>query len=382
MKFSRNEQSNPEKNRKRSVHPGMPIVLGILSFFCIASLIGDTGFAQTYSPTERRKLASLPKMDVENVLDGSGGNALERYTTDHVFGREELLRVNAWMASGLYGSKEQNGLIAKEGKILSVQRKIDKKSLDHARDVFSLIYETDLKDTQCALYDSIVPDKSYFLKTGEYLNMDYEAYLAQAQSVFSFASEIPIASTLSLDDYYATDPHWRQEAILEQARTIATAMGVKLAEDFTEETIRENFTAQQGLQSVWPHKGDTLKVLKSPSMSSWTIWRYDEKGKRQGTLYDRTKAEGEDPYSVFLSGSAGMIEIENPDGPKDRQLVLFADSYGSSMAPLLATGYSRTTIIDLRNLPSFRLKSMIDFSRQDVLFLYSTSVLNASYNLK
>lgn len=99
-------------------------------------------------------------------------------------------------------------------------------------------------------------------------------------------------------------------------------------------------------------------------------------------MYDRTKAEGEDPYSVFLSGSAGMIEIENPDGPKDRQLVLFADSYGSSMAPLLATGYSRTTIIDLRNLPSFRLKSMIDFSRQDVLFLYSTSVLNASYNLK
>ncbi|UNT92200.1 hypothetical protein [Allobaculum sp. Allo2] len=166
MKFSRNEKSNPEKNRKRSVHPGMPIVLGILSFFCIASLIGDTGFAQTYSPTERRKLASLPKMDVENVLDGSGGNALERYTTDHVFGREELLRVNAWMASGLYGSKEQNGLIAKEGKILSVQRKIDKKSLDHARDVFSSIYETDLKDTQCALYDSIVPDKSYFLKTG------------------------------------------------------------------------------------------------------------------------------------------------------------------------------------------------------------------------
>lgn len=66
--------------------------------------------------------------------------------------------------------------------------------------------------------------------------------------MFSFASEIPIASTLSLDDYYATDPHWRQEAILEQARTIATAMGVKLAEDFTEETIRENFTAQQGLR--------------------------------------------------------------------------------------------------------------------------------------
>ena len=49
---------------------------------------------------------------------------------------------------------------------------------------------------------------------------------------------------------------------------------------------------------------------------------------------------------------------------------------------LLATGYQKITLLDVRYLSSYSLPSLIDFKNQDVLFLYSTSVLNHSETLK
>ena len=41
-----------------------------------------------------------------------------------------------------------------------------------------------------------------------------------------------------------------------------------------------------------------------------------------------------DPYSVFLSGSKSLLTITNPSADTDRELVIFRDSFASSLAPL------------------------------------------------
>ena len=99
-------------------------------------------------------------------------------------------------------------------------------------------------------------------------------------------------------------------------------------------------------------------------------------------MYDFIKGDGKDPYELFLSGSLSYITIENPAVQTDRELVIFRDSFGSAIAPLLATGYQKITLLDVRYLSSYSLPSLIDFKNQDVLFLYSTSVLNHSETLK
>ena len=73
---------------------------------------------------------------------------------------------------------------------------------------------------------------------------------------------------------------------------------------------------------------------------------------------------------------------ENPDAETDRELVIFRDSYGSSLAPLLVKGYSKITLVDIRYLASPFVGQYVRFDSQDVLFLYSTSVLNNSITLK
>ena len=94
------------------------------------------------------------------------------------------------------------------------------------------------------------------------------------------------------------------------------------------------------------------------------------------------KADGNDPYEVFLSGPLSLITIENPTTDTEKELIIFRDSFGSAIAPLLAEGYRKVTLADIRYLPTAVLGEYIDFEGQDVLFLYSTLILNNSTTMK
>ena len=99
-------------------------------------------------------------------------------------------------------------------------------------------------------------------------------------------------------------------------------------------------------------------------------------------LYNLEKANGGKPYDLFLSGPQGIQIMENPKGPAGKELVIFRDSFGSSLAPLLLEGYSKITLVDLRYVFSHTLDQYVDFTDQDVLFLYSSLLLNNSLSLK
>ena len=90
----------------------------------------------------------------------------------------------------------------------------------------------------------------------------------------------------------------------------------------------------------------------------------------------------DDPYELFLGGPLSLVTIENPVNTKGTHRIVFRDSFGSSIAPLLAQGYSKTTLIDIRYIHPMILKNFVDFTNADVLFMYSSMVLNNSETLK
>jgi len=81
---------------------------------------------------------------------------------------------------------------------------------------------------------------------------------------------------------------------------------------------------------------------------------------------------------MFLGGSLSLVTIDNPNAQSDKRLVLFRDSFGSSIAPLLVDEYQQVTLVDIRYLAPEMLGQFLDFEGCDVLFLYSTLVLNHS----
>ena len=71
---------------------------------------------------------------------------------------------------------------------------------------------------------------------------------------------------------------------------------------------------------------------------------------------------------------------EPPNRPKPYRN---SDSFGSAISPLFLEGYSKITLIDLRYVASQLLPEFVTFhENQDVLFLYSTSLLNSGMLLK
>ena len=95
-----------------------------------------------------------------------------------------------------------------------------------------------------------------------------------------------------------------------------------------------------------------------------------------------SKVEGRDPYEMFLGGNISLLTIENKDALSSKELVVFGDSFSRSLVPLLAGSYQKITVMDIRYLSSSYVEKYIEFTNQDVLFLYSTSVLNNSITLK
>ena len=58
------------------------------------------------------------------------------------------------------------------------------------------------------VYLMIIPDKNYYLNDKNFLNIDYD-YLYDSVGVKY--NKIDIRDVLTLEDYYYTDTHWRQE---------------------------------------------------------------------------------------------------------------------------------------------------------------------------
>ena len=109
---------------------------------------------------------------------------------------------------------------------------------------------------------------------------------------------------------------------------------------------------------------------------------YDYQNGKEIPVYDMEKAAGKDPYEMFLGGPLSLVTNENPNATSGKELILFRDSFGSSIAPLLVEGYEKVTLVDIRYMQPAMLEKFITFDNQDVLFLYSTSVLNNSSTIK
>ena len=56
-------------------------------------------------------------------------------------------------------------------------------------------------------------------------------------------------------------------------------------------------------------------------------------------IYDYDKIKSLDKYDIYLSGASSIIDIVNPTSNSNKKLIVFRDSYGSSLVPLLIDGY-------------------------------------------
>ena len=151
-------------------------------------------------------------------------------------------------------------------------------------------------------------------------------------------------------------------------------------EDYTVTQLDRPFYGVYYGQAALPMEPDTLRLLENETLSGCTV--YDHETGKTGSIYDFSKLESKDLYDVYLSGARALLTVGNPQGQPGKELIVFRDSFGSSMVPLLVSDYEKVTLVDLRYIRADMLGQFLEFSGQDVLFLYSTLVLNNSASIK
>lgn len=336
----------------------------LMSFLLLNIIIKDSDI----SYSERRKLNSFPEINL------SFSDKFEKYALDQFVFRDSFRSLKALFNLNILNNMDNNKYVLKDDYIYKLEYPLNNQSVNNLINMINKI-KMDLNDNN--VYLSVIPDKSYFLDDN-YLKLDYD-YIFDRMSNIDGVTYIPLNETLSIDDYYKTDTHWKQTSLLKVVKQLSRYMNFNYSNNYSVSRF-DNFKGVYYGQLGLKMNTDTLEYLSNNIIENAYV--EDIEHPNDNNVYNISKLDSMEPYDVYLNGSTPLISIYNDSSSSDKELIIFRDSFGSSITPLLIESYKKITLVDLRYIDYNLLNNYISIDDQDILFLYSTLLINNSDILK
>ena len=346
------------------------ISIGFLLIIFIAFIANIIDKDKEISISERRKLAQFPTITVSEILNGNVMDKWEKYVEDQFIAREIFRGIKSLWSTKIFAQKDNNKLFEKDNAIYKMEYPLNENNAQKSAQKINEVYQKYLKNMN--VYYSIIPEKNYYLENDDHLKLDYDKLQEIMQQNLQELKYIDIRNGLELQDYYRTDLHWKQENLGEVVKIIQDNMKLDEMNATYEIQNKGEFYGTYYGQLSTNVTPDNIYILTNEIINNCILYNYETN--KKSSIYTTTNSA--DKYDIFLSGAVSLISIENPNSKTEKELLLFRDSFGSSLAPLLIENYKKITLIDLRYISSLILENYIDFNEQDVLFLYSSVVLN------
>jgi len=354
-----------------------PDLRSILTMGVFLTVIGGLFLAGRVVPppsilaAERRAPAQLPVLTVDSVLSAQFMSGFESYAADNFPLRSYFQTAHAASVVGVFAQSDRSGLFLYDGGVCRIVPD-DTASMALAGDK---IRKVAAGLTGLNLYYGVIPDRA--LLTGRHLpGVEPGQSMAVLAGRLDGLTAVPLDGALDASSYYRTDLHWDQAKLQPVVDALGVAMG--FTADLSGFTAKDagKFTGAYGAQWALPVVPDRLTYLDDPALTASYLDPVTQT-MVPGPVYDPGAITAVDPYNVFLRGPQPLIVLTNPAATTDRELFLFRDSFGSSLAPLLTGAYSKITLIDLRYISAGILDQFVDFKPDsDALFLYSSQILN------
>lgn len=347
------------------------ITIGFVTILIVMFFANIIAKDKQISLTERRKLSQFPKISMSKIINGDVMKKWEDYVADQFVARDLFRTIKSAWSMNVFKQKDNNALFVNNKAIYKMEYPLNEKNIEKSADKINEVYEKYLQNMN--VYYAIIPDKNYYLENDDHLKFDYDKLKHIMKNKLNQMNYIDIWNNLKLEDYYKTDLHWKQENLQGVVKQIQDYMGLEktLESQYTINDMGDFYGTYYG-QLGLNLPADKLYILTNDIIENCTTYNYENN--KTAKVYDTKNSA--DKYDIYLSGATPLISVENPNAKTNKELLLFRDSFGSSLAPLLINNYSKITLIDLRYISSKLLENYIDFEDQDVLFLYSTVVLN------
>ncbi len=347
----------------------------LYTFGIAAVLLPDTEI----SKSERRYLTQFPTFTWQTVSNGTFMQNLEKYLPDQFPAREGFRSLKA-VFEKLTLRQDNSDIYEVDGHLVSLDYNLSESLVTKAANKLNFVRDELLADGHTA-YLAVIPPKNYYIDDS-HPSMDYDKVQSMMVKLCMDMTHINLYDTLTLDSFYKTDSHWRQEEIFPTVERLAESMGVGeyLTNTYTTHEIADFRGVYVG-QSALPVDAEPMLYLTNDAIDNAKV-TYTAAEVTDPGVYALSKSDGVDMYDIFLGGAVPVVEIVNEQAENKGELVLFRDSYGSSIAPLLVECYSKVTLVDLRYIASNYIPQFVDTSNADILFLYSTGILNNSEALQ
>lgn len=342
-------------------------IIYIFTFSILGIVIKD----EYISITERRKLQTIPKF----TLDSEYVTKLDKYLLDHFPFRDNFRSIKANFNYKVLNKLDNNNIYLKDNYIFKSEYPTNKKSISNFINKIDLI-KSYLNDNN--IYLMIIPDKNYYLDSNDFLHIDYEYIYNEIDKLG--IDKIDIRNIMSLQDYYQTDTHWRQERLDKVVFEMSKVMNFDYQKINYQEEIYHNFYGVYYGESAIKRSPEDLIYLTNQNIEKLKV-KYLENADLL-TVYNKDNLTSLDSYEIYLDGASSFIEIFNDNSSSDKELIIFRDSFASSLTPLLTNYYKKITLIDIRYITSDNYLNLVNFTNQDVLFMYSTLIVNNSSSLK
>lgn len=352
------------------------LFMGFIYAISLANLIVPD---KDVSVAERRKLEQFSNLTYDNFTKN-----FEDYSLDQFVVRDWFRKIKSYITYNIFNQKDNNKIYIVDNQVSKYSDFMDEGSIKSAAKKYNTLYDKFLSNMN--VYYSIIPDKNYFIaKDNGYPSLDYEKFISiMRENVKDEIKYIDLFDTVTIEDYYSTDIHWRQEKLEKVVNKITQSMGNKINGEYRYNELNDFYGNYYG-QAALPMASEKLIYCTNDVINLAKVYMLNEDTfeLELANMYDLEAYNGIDPYDVFLSGPKPLIVIENEKAKTDKELTIFRDSFGSSLAPLLSEGYKKITIIDLRYIGSPLLKGLVEFNdNQDVLIINCIDVLNSSSTLK
>ena len=357
-------------------------------FFCFFTLLWSVLIIcnlvtpeKTFSENENRLLAKLPKYTNEKLINGEYMNELDEYINDQFVFRDNWIYIKTMAERAMLKPDINSVYFAEDGYLIEKHDKSDVSEEQAQKNKDRLInfvkkYAEKLGEDRVNVM--MVPTASMVLKdklppfaTG----YDQDAYIDEVIEALPKGTFIDVRNILNQHKeeyiYYRTDHHWTALGAFYAYEQWATDAGfMPLSQEQFDITLAsDQFFGTLHSRVNVNVKPDEIYLYKiKEDMNYQLLYNLTD---HTDTLYDLSKLEGKDKYSVYMGGNNALVEVKT-NNKNGRRLLVIKDSYAHSFVPLAVNHYEETFMIDFRYYNAGVEEFIEENKITDVLVLYNT----------
>lgn len=330
------------------------------------------------SNEERRQLNQMPELSLDSYLNNDFSDNFEKYAKDQFPFRFKLRQSKALFNYYVLGLGENNDYYKEDGNIIKIEYPLKENEIIKAANKFNSIREMYFPNKIASV--AIIPDKAYYSNNNSIPKMNYKELESLLIDNMKAITYIDIKNDINLSDFYYSDLHLKQDKLEKLSINLLRNLHKDTDISYSLLEASNNFRGTYYGHSALLSPKDTVNYINNSNIENAVVRLLNDDN--DYSVYNFDAINSRDQYDFFLHGAQAIVEINNDAANDDSELIIFRDSFASNITPYLISHYKKITLIDIRYIAPQLLGDYVDFTNADILYLYSTTVLNSSSMFK